>query len=181
MTDTRIRFQQEAVPHIDAAYNLARWLSRSATDAEDIVQDALLLAYRNFDAKRGSNTKAWLLAIVRNRFRTARRREAARPLRAEGPDGSLDSAPSTALVSADDPERDAIAAERACSLDAALTRLSDEFREVLVLRELEGLSYQEIASVTGAPIGTVMSRLARARAALRSSWAERPGADDELP
>ena len=181
MTDTRIRFQQEAVPHIDAAYNLARWLTRSASDAEDIVQDALLLAFRNFEAKRGSNTKAWLLAIVRNCFRMARRRDAARPLRAEGPDGSLEGAPPPALVSADDPERAAIAAERAPTLDAALARLSEEFREVLVLRELEGLSYQEIATVTDAPIGTVMSRLARARAALRSNWPAAAGKADELP
>jgi RNA polymerase sigma factor (sigma-70 family) len=181
MTDTRIRFQQEAVPHIDAAYNLARWLTRSTADAEDIVQDALLLAFRNFNAQRGSNTKAWLLAIVRNCFRTTRRRDAARPVRAEGPDGSLETAPPTALVSPDDPEREAIAADRARTLDAALAQLSEEYREVLVLRELEGMSYQEIASVIGSPIGTVMSRLARARAALKASWAAEPGSADGLP
>jgi RNA polymerase sigma factor (sigma-70 family) len=181
MTDKRSRFEQDAVPHLDAAYNLARWLARSAPDAEDIVQDALLLAFRNFEAQRGTNTKAWLLAIVRNCFLSARRRDAARPARTESLDAAPEAVPPAALVSTDDPEREAIAGERARTLDEALDRLPAEFREVLVLRELEGLSYREIAEVTAAPIGTVMSRLARARAALKAGWpAPLGGAEDAV-
>jgi len=182
MTDLRIRFEQEALPHLDAAYNLARWLSRSAAEAEDVVQEAFLLAFRNFSGQRGPNTKAWLLTIVRNAFLSgARRGSASRRLTdpldvAEGP------AVPAALVSPDDPERAAMGVERAHAVDVVLGRLSAEFREVLVLRELEGLSYEEIAQVAGIPIGTVMSRLARARAAFRAEWQRATGGtDDAVP
>ena len=181
MSDKRSRFEQDAGPHIDAAYNLARWLARSAADAEDIVQDALLLAYRNFDARRGPNTRAWLLAIVRNCFLSARRRDAARPAAVASLDATDAGTPPSALIGHDDPEQQAIAAEGARALDRALGGLPQEFRLVLVLRELEGLSYKEIAEVTDAPVGTVMSRLARARAALREAWPSRAaGAEDVL-
>ncbi len=178
MTDNRRRFEQDAGPHLDAAYNLARWLTRSGPDAEDIVQDALLLAYRNFDARRGSNVRAWLLAIVRNCFLSARRRESARPRATE----SIDAAqPPPALVTADGPEQAAMAADGARTLDEALGRLSPEHREVLVLRELEGLSYREIAEITESPVGTVMSRLARARAALKAGWPTLAGDGHGVP
>jgi RNA polymerase sigma-70 factor, ECF subfamily len=181
MTDMRRRFEQDVGPHLDAAYNLARWLARSAPDAEDVVQDALLLAFRNLDTRRGANTKAWLLAIVRNCFLSARRRDAPRSARTETLDAAVEAAPPAALISTDDPEREAIAAERALTLDAALRRLPAEFREVIILRELEGLSYREIAEVTAAPVGTVMSRLARARVALKVGGpGPLAGADDAV-
>jgi RNA polymerase sigma-70 factor (ECF subfamily) len=170
MTDLRTRFEQEALPHIDAAYNLARWLARSDADAEDVVQEALLLAYRNFERQRGPSTKAWLLAIVRNCFLSSLRRSAPRARLTDPLEAFGDGAVPAALVSAAVPERDAIAADRARTLDAALGGLSEDYREVLVLRELEGLSYREIAEVTATPIGTVMSRLARARTAFRVLW-----------
>jgi RNA polymerase sigma-70 factor (ECF subfamily) len=171
MTDLRNRFEQEALPHLEAAYNLARWLSKSATDAQDIVQEALLLAYRNFSSQRGTNTRAWLLAIVRNSFLSGARRHGpvARVTEslADAPDGAPVPA---ALVSTEDPARSAEDAERTRAVDAVLARLPDEHREILVLRELEGFSYQEIAGITGLAIGTVMSRLSRARAAFRADW-----------
>ena len=181
MTDLRTRFEQEALPHLDAAYNLARWLTRSDSEAEDVLQDALLLAFRNFDRQRGPSTKAWLLAIVRNSFLSAVRRSGPRarltdPLESIG---EADTPP--ALVSGADPERDAIAADSARSLDEALGKLPHDYREVLVLRELEGLSYREIAGVTATPIGTVMSRLARARESFKAHWLRaNAGSDDAL-
>lgn len=180
MTDLRNRFEQEALPHVEAAYNLARWLSKSATDAQDIVQEALLLAYRNFAAQRGPNTRAWLLTIVRNAFLSGARRHgpAARATHSleEVPD---DASVPAALVSAEDPERAAADAERTRAVDAALAGLPAEQREILVLRELEGFSYQEIAGISGMPIGTVMSRLSRARAAFRVEWIRTQGGGDD--
>lgn len=165
MDDRRHRFEAEALPHMDAAYNLARWLSRSAADAEDIVQDAMLRAFRSYDGFKGGDAKPWLLAIVRNCWRDAaadrrRRRheplpdEHEKPLPADGPD----------------PEGLAVRASEGRKLDRAIASLPEEFREVLILREMEDLSYREIADVTGALMGTVMSRLARARAMLRQRW-----------
>jgi RNA polymerase sigma factor (sigma-70 family) len=177
MSDKRSRFVHETLPHFDAAYNLARWLARSASDADDIVQEALLLAFRGFDGKRGENTKAWLLAIVRNTFLSARRREGARPRATDSLDGEHSSTP-PALVSTDDPERHAILADEARTLDDALAALPPDYREILVLREVEGLSYREISVVIEAPVGTVMSRLARARDALRSHWLVSAGETD---
>ncbi len=179
MSNERTRFDQEVLPHFEAAYNLARWLSHSAVDAEDILQDALLLAFRNLDARRGTNTKAWLLAIVRNAFLSSRRRSAPRARLTDTIDALDAEVPPPALVSADDPEHEAIATDRARSFDEVLEQLPEEFREVLVLREMEGLSYKEIATVTAAPIGTVMSRLARARTAFRSEWLTATGGSDD--
>ncbi len=181
MTDLRIRFEQEALPHLDAAYNLARWLCRSAAEAEDVVQEALLLAFRNFSGQRGPNTKAWLLTIVRNSFVSGARRGAVRRRLTDPLEVAESAAVPAALVSPDDPEREAIGEQQAQSVDAVLGSLSAEFREVLVLRELEGFSYDEIARIAGIPVGTVMSRLARARAAFRSEWQRTTGgADDAL-
>jgi RNA polymerase sigma-70 factor (ECF subfamily) len=153
---------------MDAAYNLARWLARSPAEAEDVVQDAMLRAFRAFDGVRGENIKPWLLTIVRNCWRsraadTQRRGHVAlpgedeRPLAFEGPD----------------PEAQAARASDRRRLDAIISGLPPEFREVLILREMEDLSYREIAEATSAPIGTVMSRLARARAMLKDQWFER--------
>ena len=158
MTDRRRRFEAEALVHLDAAYNLARWLARSPADADDLVQDALVRAYRGFDALRG-DARPWLLAIVRNCFYTAR----AQARREVHDDGELAALPDETTPG---PLAAAIRAEEGARLAGALARLAPEYREVLVLREIEDLSYREIADVVGVPIGTVMSRLARARAAL---------------
>jgi RNA polymerase sigma-70 factor (ECF subfamily) len=168
MDDRRRRFEAQAMPHLDAAYNLARWLTRSPTEADDVLQDAMLRAFRAFDGLRGGDAKPWLLAIVRNCYLTAvsgRRRQSLVPLPdAEGGAGEL-------IVSPDaDPEAAAIGADHARKLDGVIALLPAEYREVLVLREMEDMSYRDIASVTGVPIGTVMSRLARARAALKETW-----------
>ena len=158
MDDRRRRFEAQALPHLDAAYSLARWLSRSPVDADDIVQDAMLRAFRAFDGFRGGDAKAWLLTIVRNCWLSAGSASRRRG-HTELDDGLADAGP--------DPEESAIRAGHQRRLDAMIARLPDDFREVLILREIEDMSYREIAEITGAPIGTVMSRLARARALLR--------------
>jgi len=160
MTDRRRRFEEQALPHLDAAYNLARWLARPPLDADDIVQDAMLRAFRAFDGFRGEDAKAWLLTIVRNCWRsagTASRRRGHTELDEDLESGSAG------------PEDMAIAASRRRRLDAMIALLPEEFREVLILREMEDMSYRQIADITGAPIGTVMSRLARARAMFREN------------
>lgn len=155
MDERRRSFEAQALPHLDAAYNLARWLSRSPADADDIVQDAMLRAFRAFDGFRGGDIKPWLLAIVRNCWRNAgaqTKRRGHTPLPEEG---------ALALVAAEPtPEVQAMQASEGRKLDAAIALLPNEFREVLILREMEDLSYREIADATGVPIGTVMSRLA---------------------
>ena len=158
MDEQRRRFEALALPHMDAAYNLARWLSRSPSDADDIVQDAMLRAFRAFDGFRGGDIKAWLLTIVRNCWRSSGAAERRRGHTELDEDLAADGA---------GPEDSADAASRRRRLDAALALLPEDFREALVLREMEDMSYREIAEITGAPIGTVMSRLARARALLR--------------
>jgi RNA polymerase sigma-70 factor (ECF subfamily) len=172
MTDKRRRFEAQALPHLDAATNLARWLARPPLDADDIVQDAMLRAWRGFDSLRGTDVKPWLLTIVRNCFLTAAGK--AKPGR-ETPLPDDDAITDQALVAADDPEQMVMAGDAARSVDGMLAALPAQFREVLVLREMEDMSYAEIAHVTGVPVGTVMSRLARARALLRQQW--RAGAE----
>jgi len=170
MIDRRRRFEAQALPHLDAAYNLARWLARSPVDADDIVQDAMLRAYRAFDSVRGEDVKPWLLTIVRNCFLTVAsqtKRKQNVPLPADDEVALTDPA---LTVSDPDPEAAIIKKEDHRQLDDLLAALPAEFREVLVLREMEELSYSEIAQITGAPMGTVMSRLARARALLKKNW-----------
>ena len=164
MDDRRRRFEAQALPHLDAAYNLARWLSRSPSDADDIVQDAMLRAFRGFDGFRGGDAKAWLLTIVRNCWRSA---GAATKRRGHT---ALDD--EVLVFEGADPEDSAIQSGARRRLDLAMAQLPEEFREVLILREMEDMSYREIAAVTGAPIGTVMSRLARGRALLRERIAD---------
>ena len=147
------------MPHLDAAYNLARWLARG--DADDIVQEAMLRAFKSFDGFRGEAVKPWLLAIVRNCHLTAlerKKRHAAAPLDEAG---EIESPEPT-------PESDAVNKGAGRALDRAIAAMPEEFREVVLLRELEDMSYREIAAATGAPIGTVMSRLARGRALLKA-------------
>jgi RNA polymerase sigma factor (sigma-70 family) len=173
-TDRRRRFEAEALPHLDAAYNLARWLARAPGEADDVVQEALLRAFRAYDGRHGEDVKPWLLAIVRNCFYDAagrRAREAGRRAPGAG-DGWADA---VAAPETDEPLAASIRAQQADALDAALASLAPDFREVLVLREIEDLSYGEIAAVIGVPVGTVMSRLARARAALRARWRDQDG------
>ena len=154
-------FEQVFLPHLDAAYNLARWLLRNDQDAEDAVQEAYMRAYKAFDRFRGGDGKAWLMTILRNvcytMIKKLRSHETPEPFYEEihQPVGESDM---------QEAFRQKANAE---SLYVALEKLPDEFREVIVLHDLEGLAYKEIASVVGIPIGTVMSRLARARGRLR--------------
>jgi RNA polymerase sigma-70 factor (ECF subfamily) len=165
MTDRRLLFEAQALPHLDAAYTLARWLARSEADAQDIVQDAMMRAFRAFDGVRGDNVRPWLLAIVRNCWRTRARATAQRRT------ASLDDEKADEIASADaGPETTAIQSSEARRLNLIMGLLPDDFRAVLILREMEDLSYQEIAETLDVPIGTVMSRLARARAMLREKW-----------
>jgi RNA polymerase sigma-70 factor (ECF subfamily) len=161
-SSARSRFEAAVLPHLDAAYTLARYLMRDRHDAEDAVQDAVLRALRHFDGFRGEDGRTWLLAIVRNACHTLLHRRG-RDARATEFDETMHSD----AVDADDPETAALRGATRESVQRALDRLPDEFREVIVLRELQGLSYKEISAVAGVPIGTVMSRLARARQRLQ--------------
>ena len=169
MNDKRRRFEALAMPHLDAAVNLARWLTRGSAEADDIVQDAMLRAFRSFDGFRGDAVRPWLLAIVRNCHRSALEQK---KRHAETPLGDNDDSE----IAADDPtpEASAIQTGDGRRLDNAIAALPEEFREVVILRELEEMSYRDIAATTGAPIGTVMSRLARGRALLREILIGRP-------
>ena len=164
-----MRFKEFVLPHLDAAYNLARWLVRNGTDAEDLVQEAYLRAWKGFSGFRGSDGRGWLLTIVRNTCYTWLRANRRQELAVEfdegvhsgvGGDGEL-------------PEAERLVAESAGrqTLEKALQELPAEFREVIVLRELEELSYKEISEIAGVPVGTVMSRLARARSRLQIALA----------
>ena len=155
-------FEEAVLPHLNAAYNLAYWLTRNSTDAEDVVQEAYLRAFKFFGSFHGTDGRSWLLAIVRNTCYTwmqhNRSQELCVPV-----DDELDEIESTDL----DPE--ALLLQRADTLlvRQALEELPIEFREVLVFRELEEMSYKQIASITELPLGTVMSRLARGRKRLQ--------------
>ncbi len=169
MDDKRDRFEARVLPHLDAAYRFARWLSRSPGDADDIVQEAVLRAFRGFDALRGSDVKAWLLTIVRNCHSTAHRqmvRRAFVPLPEEH--DPLDG--HAVVATSPDPESASIRTDDERTFARLVSALPEEQREVLMLREIEELDYREIAAVTNVPIGTVMSRLARGRAALKAAW-----------
>jgi RNA polymerase sigma-70 factor (ECF subfamily) len=157
------RFRTLVLPHLDAAYGFARYLCRDATVADDLVQDAYLRAYRGFAGYRGGDPKAWLLAIVRSSFLSwARSQRAWSEITTPAAVETVESAPSDAP----DPEQSLLKAADAEGVRRAVEALPDPFRETLVLRELQEMSYREIAEITGAPIGTVMSRLARARSLL---------------
>ena len=164
-TATRERFEQAVLPHLDAAYNLARWLTRNEQDAQDVTQEAFLRAFRFFEGYQGGNMRAWLLTIVRNTCYTWLRQN--RP-----PDSEEvfdEEIHSNELPGGADPELQVLANADKATVHRALEELPGIFREVLVLRELEGMSYKEIADVAGVSLGTVMSRLARARTRLRQS------------
>jgi RNA polymerase sigma-70 factor (ECF subfamily) len=165
--EKRRRFEAEVLPHLDAAYRFARWLSGSPSEAGDVAQEAILRAFRSFETLRGSDAKAWLLAIVRNCHATAFR-QAQRRAYVPLPEAHEDPVGDAMIATTPDPESLSIREDEQRTLTQLLSTLPEEQREALVLKELEDLSYRDIAAVTGVPIGTVMSRLARARAALKA-------------
>jgi RNA polymerase sigma-70 factor (ECF subfamily) len=149
------RFRAVVLPHLDAAYGYARWLTRDPVEAQDLAQEAMLRALRYFHSFRGEEARPWLLRIVRNTWIDLRKRNGAEKLPLE----VLETRP----AEGPDPEQSALAGDRRRQVAAALAALPAEAREVLVLREIEDLSYKHIAAVLDLPIGTVMSRIARAR------------------
>jgi RNA polymerase sigma-70 factor (ECF subfamily) len=165
-----LRFRDAALPHLDDAYTLARYLLRDADDAEDAVQECYLRAFKHFDSYRGPAMKPWLFAILRNVCRA----EFAR--RANSPTGAIEDVPDSAQQTPlwheaqETPEAQMLRRWDADTIRRLVTALAEPFRETFVLREINNLSYREIADVVEAPVGTVMSRLARARAMLRSAW-----------
>jgi len=167
-TQDRLRFEMLVLPHLDAAYNLARWLVRSAADAEDIAQEALLRSYRFFPGFHGGDVKVWLLQIVRNVSYTwlDRKRRS---------DNMLEFDEELHAQGSPSPEALSIAAQDRERFEQALVSLPSRAREVIVLRELEGCSYKEIAAITSIPIGTVMSTLSRARRQLQTALANPAG------
>jgi RNA polymerase sigma factor (sigma-70 family) len=156
-------FDDVVVPHLAAARRLARWLTRNEHDADDVVQEASLRAFRYFRSFTGGNGRAWFLAIVRNTSADWRRRSAN-----QCGDPFDEEQHGNAHAVTADPELLALQADDAALIARALRNLPDRFHQVLALREIEGLSYRELADAIGIPIGTVMSRLARAREALRA-------------
>jgi RNA polymerase sigma-70 factor (ECF subfamily) len=161
-------FEETMLPHLDAAHNLATWLLRNEQDAEDVVQEAYLRAFKSFDGFRGSNGRPWLLTIVRNASYTFLKENKAVDLTIPFDDeihaiGQESASPATILEHAEDAEL----------MNSAMNDLPAEFREILTLRHQEELSYQEIGEILKIPVGTVMSRLARARAKLREYLASR--------
>jgi RNA polymerase sigma-70 factor (ECF subfamily) len=151
-------FEECILPHLNAAYNLARWLTRNEHDAQDVVQESYLRAFRFFDGYRGGDGKSWLMAVVRNTCATWRRHES-RDLSSE----PFDEMAHSANRQTQNQEEKLVDSSRMSVLRNCIERLPVEFREVIVLRELEEMSYREISEVASLPVGTVMSRLSRAR------------------
>ena len=167
------RFEQMAIPHMTAAYSLAFWLMRDRADAEDVVQDAYIRALRAFDSFRGEDIRPWLLAIVRNvawRALSVRRRRGNNVVSIET--AYINGEPPDIASGVPSAETNLIAAGDRTTLTRALDAMTPLFREALLLREMEDLSYADIATVLGVPQGTVMSRLSRARAELRLRFKE---------
>ena len=156
------RFEQVVLPHLGAAYNLARWITGNDHDAEDVVQESYLRALKFFSGFRGSNSRPWLLTIVRNTCFTWLRQNRLSELTTELDEEihHMDQLP-------ENPESILLAAAQSELVRKAIQELSPEFREVIILREMEGMSYKEIAEIASIPVGTVMSRLARARSRLQ--------------
>ena len=165
-------FEQAVLPHLDAAYNLAHWLTRNAADAEDVVQEAYLRAFRFFGGFRGADGRSWLLAIVRNTCYTWMQHNRS-PELTNPEDNDLHDIESKDL----NPEALLLQSADAQMVREALEELPIEFREVLVLREFEEMSYREISTITDLPLGTVMSRLARGRKRLQLALTNRMHAE----
>lgn len=168
MSERTRRFEATVLPHLNAAYNLARWLLRDEQGAQDVVQEAYLRAFRFFDGLRGDDARPWLLGIVRNACFTwlAEHGRGHVEFDEERDSGEIDAA---WQQNADGPERLLERKLERAQVNAAIATLPPLFREVLILRELEGLSYEEMAQIIGTPPGTVMSRLSRARTLLRAA------------
>lgn len=171
----QVRFEVMVLPHLDAAYNLARWLLHGGADAEDVAQEAMLRAYRFFPGFHGGDARAWLLQIVRNSCYTWMEKNRRAKDMAEFDEqvhGKASATPEALAIAGDDRER----------LTRALESLPARVREIIVLRELEGCSYKEIATIASIPIGTVMSTLSRARRQLQLALggAEQREPQDEL-
>ena len=163
MSDERTRFANVVLPHLGDAYALARWIARNESDAEDIVQEACLRAFRGISGFGDVNARAWVLSIVRNTAYTwLKKHRDPKVVAVDNVEEVADAAGDWNLGPAA-PDAGLIARADSARLEAAIAALPDEFRETLVLRELQGLDYRAIAEVTGVPVGTVMSRLARAR------------------
>jgi RNA polymerase sigma-70 factor (ECF subfamily) len=165
MGEERRRFEENFLPFLDAAYNLARWIVQHDQDAQDIVQEAYLRAFKGYQGFRGGNGKAWLLTIVRNTAYTWINKHAA--------DERLvpyEEEKHADIISFNQPTGEIVSERRKEHLQRALERLPAEFREVIVLYELEGLSYKELALALDVPVGTVMSRLSRARRRLQQEF-----------
>ncbi len=175
-------FQAAALPHLDDVYTLARYLMRNTHDAEDAVQECYLRALRHFDSYRGPAMKPWLLAILRNvcNAEFARRRKEEVPTDFVDDESTAEEMPMWQEPQTS-PEKMMVRQQDTATIRQLVAELPRPFREVIVLREMNNLSYQEIAEAAGVPVGTVMSRLARARAMLRAAWnaaentAVRPG------
>ena len=167
MGEERRRFEEIFLPFLDAAYNLARWIVQHDQDAQDIVQEAYMRAFKGYHGFRGGNGRAWLLTIVRNTAYTWINRHAA--------DEKLvpyEEEKHASIISFNQPGNEIVIEKRKEYLQSALERLPTEFREIIILYELEGLSYKELALTLGLPVGTVMSRLSRARRRLQQEFAQ---------
>jgi RNA polymerase sigma-70 factor (ECF subfamily) len=162
MEEDRRRFEELFLPYLDTAYNLARWITQHDQDAQDVVQDAYIRAFKGFRRFRGGNSRAWFMTIVRNTAYNWLNRPAA-----EEKVIPYDDEKHANIISMNEPEDEFVSEGRRQYLKRALEQLPLEFREVIILYELEGLSYKELAAALGIPIGTVMSRLSRARRRLR--------------
>ncbi len=172
MPDSVGSFEQVVLPHMRAGYNLARWLLRNDHDAEDVMQEAIVRAFRFFDGFSGTNPRAWLLTVVRNSAYSFLQQNRPRELGTEF-DEELHTEPASNGRTSETPEVLLLRSAQQRSLNEAVEALPVEFREVFLLREMEGLSYKEIADLARIPIGTVMSRLSRARRQLQAAVARR--------
>jgi RNA polymerase sigma-70 factor (ECF subfamily) len=168
--DKAERFKTLALPHLDDIYTLARYLLRSASDADDAVQECYLRAFRHFDTFRGGPVKPWLFAILRNVCHAAYAANARLVYTADDADAGEPQAKPMWREDGDTPEQAMLRRHDSAAMRRLIAQLPAEFREVIVLREINDLSYRDIAIVIEAPIGTVMSRLARARGMLREAW-----------
>ncbi|MDD1517951.1 MULTISPECIES: sigma-70 family RNA polymerase sigma factor [Bradyrhizobium] len=165
------RFREAALPYLDDVYTLARYLLRDASDAEDAVQECYLRALKHFDSYRGPAMKPWLFAILRNVCNAEYVRRANRPSAIEDTLGAAEQTPLWRETEAS-PETEVLRSRDAGAIRKLIDALAEPFKETFVLREINNLSYLEIAEAVGVPVGTVMSRLARARAMLRAAWTE---------
>jgi RNA polymerase sigma factor (sigma-70 family) len=161
--DSKARFVKVVMPYLDDAYGLARWVTGNSADAEDVVQEACLRAFRGIDGFSGGNSRAWVLTIVRNTAYDWLRKNRSHTIVPVDDLEAVERVADDAVTAGDNPEAALIARADEERLRTAIAKLPAVFRDTMVLRDVQGLDYREIATITGVPIGTVMSRLARAR------------------